>query len=155
MGPDHDASGQRIDSVCRITSGLPAWAPQQMLAEVTSSSRAWSLGNPSPRSAFRSMRPGCKPSVRYERRSCLLASNSETEIGSNRIRSPARIGKYPSSRIGDAKRGRSEQMPAPGRVDGIDGRLPAHDGYRARRHRSAAASGDGAGRPGQEEAQPA
>ena len=36
--------------------------------------------------------------------------------------------------IGDAKRCCPQQVPAAGRLDGIDGRLPAGDGDRARRH---------------------
>ena len=80
-------------SVSRIASGVPAWAPQQMLADVTSSSKARSFAKPSPRSAFRSIDRGSAGSRWVRAAHDVWPRILAAEIGWNRIRSPAWIGK--------------------------------------------------------------
>ena len=138
--PDDHPRSRAARRARRIVASSPACAPQQMLAEVTRSRSASSQGKPSPRSAFRSIVVGRHRGSPRRSRELVAAS-----MGTNRRRSPARIGKWPLSTSHDAQRRPAEQVPAAGRLARVDRGLPADDGHRAGRD-AAGASRAGAAR---------
>ena len=122
------AASRRITSRCR--RGRRSRCSPRSPARATRRS----LGKPSPRSAFRSIDPAVSRRMPFAEpfMTSALEFGGRDRLEPDSIAGPDR--EVTAFGIGDAKRRRSQQVPAAGRLDGIDGRLPAGDGDRARRH---------------------